>query len=288
MVYVTMCLIFGTTFLAIKIGSDAGVPPFLAGGLRFTTAGLILVAARGGLFRRGGGPNFEYVWRVMVLGILIIGITFAATYWAAQHIASGHVAQIQAASPIVVAALSVALLGKRLNVVHVVGLAVGLGGSVFLIGAARGAGDMALAGAVAAFVAELAYGLGTVWYRRAFRTAPDSVRTNGYNMLFGGLFLLGIAVATGQTSMPVSRAALGSLIYLVVFGSIGAHSMYLWLIGNVSPLFASTWLFVSPIIATVIGAIVLGEHVGVGNIAGAAAVLVGVYLVQRAERRGSE
>ena len=282
-----MCLIFGTTFLAIKIGSDAGAPPFLAGGLRFTAAGLILVSARGGLFRRADRPNSDYLRRVAVLGILVIGLTFAATYWASQHIASGRVAQIQAAAPIVVAALSVVLLGKRLSVVHVVGLAVGLGGSIFLIGSARGAGDMALAGAVAAFVAELSYGLGTIWYRRAFRADLDSVRTNGYSMLFGGLFLLGIAAATGQTSMPLSRAALGSLVYLVIFGSIGAHSMYLWLIAHVSPLFASTWLFVSPIIATVIGAVVLDEHVGVGNIAGAAAVLLGVYLLQRAERNSA-
>lgn len=284
-VYVAVCLIFGTTFLAIKIGSNAGTPPFLAAGIRFTTAGTLLVALRGGLFDRDTCPDLSFLWRVALLGVLIIGVTFAATYWASGQIASGLVAQIQAVAPIVVAVLSTMLLRTRLRTEHVIGLAVGFGGSLFLIGAARGEGAAALAGAIAAFAAELSFGLGTIWYRHAFGNRHDSLKINGYSMLFGGVFLLLVALLTGQTTLPRSPEAIGSLVYLIVFGSIGAHSMYLWLIANTSPLFASTWLFISPVIATLVGVVVLGEQVGIGNVAGALAVLGGVYLVQRGERR---
>lgn len=284
-VYVAVCLIFGTTFLAIKIGSNAGIPPFLAAGIRFTTAGTLLVALRGGLFDRDTRPDLSFLWRVALLGVLIIGVTFAATYWASGQIASGLVAQIQAVAPIVVAVLSTVLLRTRLRTEHVIGLAVGFGGSLFLIGAARGEGAAALAGAIAAFAAELSFGLGTIWYRHAFGDRHDSFKINGYSMLFGGVFLLLVALLTGQTTLPRSPEAIGSLVYLIVFGSIGAHSMYLWLIANTSPLFASTWLFISPVIATLVGVVVLGEQVGLGNVAGALAVLGGVYLVQRGERR---
>jgi drug/metabolite transporter (DMT)-like permease len=94
------------------------------------------------------------------------------------------------------------------------------------------------------------------------------------------------ALATGQTSFPLTAPAVGSLLYLIVFGSIGGHSMYLWLVGNTGPIFASTWLYVSPIIATVVGAAVLSEQVLISNIAGAALVIFGVYIINRAERGG--
>jgi drug/metabolite transporter (DMT)-like permease len=283
-VFITMCLIFGTTFLAIKIGSNAGIPPFLAAGTRFLLAGAVLIAVRGGVASSARRPSWSYLWRVAVLGTLIIGITFAATYTAADFIGSGHIAQIQAVAPVLVAMMSV-ILRTRLTLRHGVGLGIGLGGTLLLVGSLGGLHALAIWGALAAFAAEISYSLGSIWYRKMFPAGTDSVQTNGYSMFFGGLFVLSLAIARGQTSFPADPAAFGSLAYLVVFGSIGAHSMYLWLVANVSPVFASTWLFVSPIIATLLGAVVLGEVITVWNVLGAAAVLTGVYLIQRAERR---
>jgi drug/metabolite transporter (DMT)-like permease len=238
-VYAGVCLIFGTTFLAIKLGTNAGIPPFLGAGLRFATAGTVLVLLRGRLFgaRR---PTAGFIGRAAVLGLLIIGLTFACTHWAIQHLASGHIAQIHSSAPIIVAVLAVLLLGKRLRLLHGLGLGAGFAGAVLLVGIATGYSDLAPLG----------------------------------------------ALTTGQTTFPLTAPAVGSLLYLIVFGSIGGHSMYLWLVGNTGPLFASTWLYVSPIIATVVGAAVLSEQVLASNIAGAALVIFGVYIINRAERGG--
>lgn len=284
-VYAGVCLIFGTTFLAIKVGVNAGIPPFLGAGVRFGAAGAILVLIRGRLFgaRR---PTAGFIGRAAILGFLIIGLTFACTYWAIQHLASGHIAQIQSSAPIIVAVLSVLLLGKRLRLLHVFGLATGFGGAVLLVGLATDYNDLAPVGALVAVCAELFYGLGTIWYRRAFADGTDSMQVNGYSMLSGGLFLCAVAVATGQTSFPLTASTAGSLLYLILFGSIAGHSMYLWLVGHAGPIFASTWLYISPIIATVVGAIVLSENVLTSNIAGAAFVIFGVCIINRAERGG--
>lgn len=314
LVYSSMCLIFGTTFLAIRIGAQAGLPAYLAAGLRFTTAGLLLMvfSAARRVYRRmwenrqhpvvptNSHPNPTtisiqppvphaggYLWRTMVLGTLIIGISFALTYRAADSIGSGLIAQLQAVSPVVVALLSMLLLGARFSRWHAAGLTLGVLGVLGLVGSAGAAGSEPRLGAMLALTAEVSYALGTIWYRRAFARGTDPITTNGFSMLWGGLLLLGLAAARGQTMVEASPAAVFSLIYLIVAGSIGGHTMYLWLVNAVSPLFASTWLFVSPVIATVLGALVLGERVGVANLAGAAAVLAGVYAVQTGERMRS-
>ncbi|TVR90901.1 MAG: hypothetical protein EA428_07415 [Spirochaetaceae bacterium] len=247
-VYAALCLIFGTTFLAIKIGSNAGIPPFIGAGVRFVVAGVVLVVLRGKL-RGPQRPSLSFVGKASLLGLGMVGLAFACTYWSIQHLQSGYAAQIQSSAPIIVALL-------------------------------------AAVGALVALGAELFFGLGTIWHRFAFDKGVDSLQVNGFSMLSGGLFLCVIAVATAQTGLPLSFAALSSLLYLVVVGSIGGHSMYLWLVGQTGPVFASTWLYISPVIATFVGSVVLSEAVGASTIAGAALVLMGVYWINRAEHGG--
>jgi drug/metabolite transporter (DMT)-like permease len=281
--FALMCMIFGTTFLAIKIGSNAGVPPFLAAGLRFTSAGTILLLARGRIWSRTHRPSGGLIWRTAILGLLMIGLAFAATYLAADYIGSGQLAQIQAVSPVFVAGLSVVLLRKRLRISHIWGLAFGFSGALLLVGFTGSLGPGYLIGALAALGAETSYSLGAIWYRWAFEERPNATVMNGFSMLFGGSFLLLLAVATGQTRFPFSNEAVGSLLYLIVFGALFGHTLHLWLIANVSPLFASTFLFVSPVIATILGSIVLDETITIFNLVGAASVLLGVFAIQRGE-----
>lgn len=283
--FALMSTIFGTTFLAIKIGSNAGVPPFLAAGVRFTTAGTILLLARGRIWSRAHHLSWALLWRTAILGLLMIGFSFAATYFAADYIGSGQLAQIQAVSPVFVAALSVVLLRKRLRISHMWGLAFGISGALLLVGSTGSLGPGYLTGALAALGAETSYSLGAIWYRWAFRERPDATMMNGLSMLFGGSFLLLLSVATGQTTLPISNEAVGSLLYLIVFGALIGHTLHLWLIANVSPLFAATFLFVSPVIATILGSIVLDEIITIFNLVGAASVLLGVFAIQRGEAR---
>jgi drug/metabolite transporter (DMT)-like permease len=286
-VYVVFCLvcaIFGTTFLAIKLGIASGAPPFLFAGLRFTLAGLILGAALLASGRTSLGALAALAPRAALLSLPYIVVNFGATFWAEQYIGSSTAAQIDAAGPIASAILSTLFLGKRLRAAHGLGIAAGFAG-VWLI--VRGADAPGAADSIPACFAMLVGAVGfagaSILYKRLFDDSVDSFAINSLNMLSGGIGLLALAALSGQTGFPITKAAVLPLVYLIVVGSLVGHSANLWLVRKAGPLFTSSWSYVSPVIATLVGAMALGEGVSAWSIAGAALTLVGVYLISKAE-----
>jgi drug/metabolite transporter (DMT)-like permease len=292
-VFCLVCAIFGTTFLAIKVGVSAGAPPFLFAGLRFAAAGLIL----GLLLLASGKASIKGLAglapRAALLSLPYIVVNFGATFWAEQHIDSGTAAQLDAACPIASAILSWLFLGKRPRPAHAIGIAAGFLG-VWLI--VRGAGSAPAAGpgrdrlsliaSIVMLVSAIAFAGASILYKRLFDDSVDSFAVNALNMLFGGFGLLLLAYLTGQRSFPWSWASAGALAYLIVVGSLVGHSANLWLVRKAGPLFTSSWSYVSPAIATVVGALALGERIDGWSVAGAALTLGGVYVLIRAEARG--
>jgi drug/metabolite transporter (DMT)-like permease len=125
----------------------------------------------------------------------------------------------------------------------------------------------------------------SILYKRLFDDETDPFAVNALNMLSGGVGLLVIAALAGQRSFPATEEAVLPLLYLVVVGSLVGHSANLWLVKKAGPLFTSSWSYVSPVIATAVGAIALGEGASLWNIAGAALTLFGVYMITKAEMR---
>jgi len=291
-IYATFCLvcgIFGTTFLAIKIGVSAGAPPFLFAALRFIAAGLILTAILVASGRARPRDLAALAPRAALLSAPYIVVNFGATFWAEQHIDSATAAQIDAACPIASAFLSALFLGKRLRPAHGLGIAAGFAGVWLIVrratsGAPGAAADpLSLAASLAMLASSIVFAGASILYRRLFDDSVDSFSVNALNMFFGGLGLLAIALAAGQRSFPASAPAIGALVYLVVVGSLVGHSANLWLVKKAGPLFTSSWSYVSPVIATAVGAIVLGEGIAATSVLGAAMTLVGVYLIARVE-----
>jgi drug/metabolite transporter (DMT)-like permease len=286
-VFCLICAIFGTTFLAIRIGVAAGAPPFLFAGLRFTVAGLVL----GGLLlasRRASLASLASLApRAALLCLPYIVLNFGATFWAEQYIGSSTAAQIDAAGPIASAILSALFLGKKLRPAHGLGIAAGFIGVWLIVRgnvAAESADPRTLVASIVMLVSAIGFAGSSVLYKRLFDDSVDSFSVNSLNMLFGGLGLLALALATGQTAFPVSAASIGALAYLIVFGSLIGHSGNLWLVKKAGPLFTSSWSYVSPVIATVVGAAALGERVDAWTAGGSALTIAGVYLIARAER----
>jgi drug/metabolite transporter (DMT)-like permease len=295
-VFCLVCAIFGTTFLAIKVGVSAGAPPFLFAGIRFTAAGAILILV---LLASGKTKLSDFsalAPRAVLLSLPYIVVNFGATFWAEQHISSGTAAQIDAVCPIASALMSWLFLGKRLKAAHGLGIAAGFAG-VWLI--VRGASAACTSGSIPpdgpggdslSFVASLvmlasavAFAGASTLYKRLFDDSVDSFSVNALNMLSGGLGLLLLAFLTGQRSFPMSWAAAGALCYLIIVGSLVGHSANLWLVRKAGPLFTSSWSYVSPVIATAVGALILGEKISAWSAAGAALTLGGVFLLSRAE-----
>jgi drug/metabolite transporter (DMT)-like permease len=295
-VFCLVCLVFGTTFLAIRVGVASGAPPFLFAGIRFATAGLVLAAILMISRRTSPAALAALAPRAALLSLPYIVVNFGATFWAEQYIGSGTAAQIDAVGPVASAALSALFLGKRLRPAHFLGIAAGFGGVWLIVGGAGAAGDaggssdaaMTLAASIVMLSAAICFAGSSVLYKRLFDDAADPFAVNSLNMLFGGLGLLAIAAATGSPSFPLEAGTLLPLAYLIVMGSLVGHSANLWLVKTAGPLFASQWSYVSPLIATAAGALLLGEGVGIGAAAGTAATLAGVALISRAERAGGE
>jgi drug/metabolite transporter (DMT)-like permease len=289
-VFCLVCLIFGTTFLAIRVGVASGAPPFLFAGIRFSIAGLVLAAILLASRRTGLASLAALAPRAALLSLPYIVVNFGATFWAEQYIGSSTAAQIDAVGPIASAALSAMFLGKRLRPAHFLGIAAGSGGVWLIVGGAGAAGGAPAAGTmplVASIVmlsAAICFAGSSVLYKRLFDDSVDSFAVNSLNMLFGGLGLLAIAAATGSPAFPLEADTLLPLAYLIVMGSLVGHSANLWLVKTAGPLFASQWSYVSPVIATAAGALLLGEGLGLGAAAGTAATLAGVALISRAER----
>jgi len=171
-------------------------------------------------------------------------------------------------------------------------MAAGFGGVWLIVGGAGfgaglGQGPMPLIASIVMLGAAICFAGSSVLYKRLFGEADDPFAVNSLNMLFGGLGLIAIAAATGSPSFPLEPETLLPLAYLIVMGSLVGHSANLWLVKRAGPLFASQWSYVSPVIATAAGALLLGEKIGLGAAAGTAATLAGVALISRAEAGGA-
>lgn len=287
--FAVVCTVFGTTFLAIRMGILAGASALLSAGLRFALAGLVLTGWRVLGPRRRGGRPVDRRQRLAELGRLVprcslaalfmTVLAFGCMYLAERRADSGFMARLEALGPLLTALAAGLLLGQRLKSRQAAGLGLGLVGMLLL--ARQPAGGMDLVTLLTALGGVVFYALGTVLYARLFGPADDPVAVNGLQMLLGGLVLLGLSPLLERPAFPLNPGTVGSLLYLVLAGSIVAHTANLVVIRRAGPVFAAAWLYVSPPLATLAGWLVLGETAGWEALAGTVLALAGVCLMNR-------
>ncbi|OME97657.1 EamA family transporter [Paenibacillus amylolyticus] len=263
--FTVMCLIFGTTFLAIKIGVEAGMPPFLSAGLRFLIAGALMFA----WMRMKGKVSWSLLFRkeMLLTGAGLTFGTFATLYWAEQHVSSGVGAILSATGPLMIMLMQTALLRQKTSARMIVGCLIGFTGVVLVVlpGVSLGAGSLFMWGCIAVLVGEVCYSAGALYSKKVIHQFKEAspVAINAVQMMYGGLLLSLLSVATESWSMSALDwvPAVSSVIYLTVIGSMVGHSLFYWIMSRTNPLFPATWLYISPPIAVGLGAVVYGEHV---------------------------
>lgn len=277
-IFAMVCLIFGTTFLAIRLGLEAGASPLFFASLRFVLAGGILAAllvVRGRLSLRGA---LRMAPRAAALSLFMTVGTFGCMFIAETRVDSGLMARLDSGGPLVTALFAAFFLGKKLSVRHVLAFAAGTAGTVLVASPAVGAEPAYLAVAVGSVVL---YAAGNALYPRLFRAEEDPAAANALQSLLGGIVLLGASMALETPVFP--SAAIGPLVWLVLAGSIVAHTAVLVLVRDAGPVFASGWLYASPGVATLAGAVVLEERITAQGVIGTVLALAGVFLLNRAE-----
>ncbi|AKJ29112.1 drug/metabolite exporter YedA [Caldimonas brevitalea] len=268
-------LVWGSTYLAIKYALIS-LPPFFQMGTRFLTAGLLLLAW---LRWRGKPLPGGAQWRnALVVGTLMLGGGMGGTAYAEQSVGSGLVVAFIAVVPLMIAALNL-FWGIYPGRAELAGIVVGLGGVLLLT---QGAGFQASpAGLTAIAVACLTWSVGSVLSQRSLPLAPGAMGFAS-EMICGGAVLMLLSLLTGESPewppQPVSAAAWA---YLVVFGSLIAFNAYMLLLSQASAGLASSYTFVNPVIAMLLGVVVAGEHITAFEWSAAGVVLCGVVLMLR-------
>lgn len=271
-------VIWGSTYLAIKIALIS-LPPFLQMGSRFVVAGGVLMAW---MLWRGTPLPTPRQWRnAVIVGALMLGGGMGGTALAEVSVGSGLVVAFIAVVPLMIALVS-RFYGVKPARGELAGIVVGLAGVLLLT---RGAGFQASpAGLAAIATACVTWSLGSVLSQRSLPLAPGAMGFAS-EMICGGLVLLVLAAATGE-SFPahIEPQALAAWLYLVVAGSLVAFNAYMLLLANASPGLASSYTFVNPVIAMLLGVAVAGEQITPLEWAAAGVILAGVVLLLRARR----
>ena len=273
-------LVWGSTFLAVRF-AVVSIPPFLTGAARNLVAGTLLVAL--GMARGGGGLTLRAVWQALVVGTLMFLVNHGAISWASQRNPSGITALLAATIPIWIVALEwVGGAGMRPSARTGVGVALGFAGSLLLLWPSAAAPTIDPWAAAATMAAAIAWAAGTLRARR-MRVSDSPLLSSGLPMLLGGLTLLIVSWASGeltgfQPANVPARAAL-SLLYLIVMGSLVGFSAYLFLLRTIPAARVSTYAYVNPVVALLLGAWLGGETVGITTLLAAAVSLAGVYVV---------
>jgi drug/metabolite transporter (DMT)-like permease len=270
--------VWGSTYLAIKFALES-FPPFFQMGSRFLVAGTLLMLW---VRWRGHKPPTLAEWRnATIVGALMLGGGMGGTAYAEQTIASGLVVAFIAITPALITLVSLPF-GIRPSRLEVVGIGVGMVGVFMLV---RGDAFAASpAGLIAIVTGTLAWSLGSVLSQHVFPLAPSA---SGFSseMICGGAFLMVLSLATGENfSWPPQTLATAAWLYLIVFGSLIAFCAYMVLLANASPALASSYSFVNPVIAMLLGVSLGGEIITTYEWLAAGGVALGVTVLVLARR----
>jgi drug/metabolite transporter (DMT)-like permease len=281
--WVAVCLIWGTTYLGIRICLET-MPPFLMGGLRWTVAGGMLAAF---LAARGAPLPTRASWGTLaVLGFLLLVLGNGGVVWAEQWVPSGLTAVIVASSPFWMVGVERAFGGDRLTAQTLAGLTVGFAGIVLLVWPELTSSAIGFGAGVAALqLAELGWALGSSYSKRHMQHA-DALAVAAGEMIAGGLIMLAAGTALGewQALHFTPRTAI-AFLYLATIGAVGGFVAYTYALKHLTIAFVSLYAYINPIIAVVLGVLILDEPFTARMVSAAAIVFAGVALVQARQRR---
>ncbi len=275
---VAVYVVWGSTYLGMRIALEAW-SPFALGAVRFLAAGAVLA---GVLAARGEAPPTARQWvGAAVTGVLMLTLGNGLVAVAQEsRVDSGVAATVVATMPMWMAVLGV-VSGERPSKREIAGLLLGFVGVAIL----QGGGSLHVGdpGAAVILLAPVTWALGSVLSRRL--AMPRGLWGAAAQMLVGGAVMAVVAAARGE-GLPATLDARPTLAvaYLVVFGSLVGFSAYAYLLRTTRPAVASSYAYVNPVVALLLGAALAGEGLGLGKLAACLVVIAGVIVVMRRTR----
>lgn len=285
--FLAIYLIWGSTYLAIRIGVET-IPPFLMAGVRFLSGGAMLYWwARG---RGAARPQLRHWLTASILGFLLAAGANGMVTYAEQTVPSGLTALLVAMVPMWIVMFDwLRPGGDRPRWIVVAGLVIGFSGVAMLINPTDigSVSELDKIGAGLVVLATLMWALGSVYSRYAVQPQSKLLGAS-MQMLTGGVMLLVASLVSGETTrFDVSQVTFESwlaLAYLAVIGSI-AYAVYIWLLKASTPAKVATYAYVNPVIALVLGNLIAGELLAEWTLVCSLVILVAVALIVTARKR---
>ncbi len=284
--WVAICLIWGTTYLAIRIGVH-DFPPVLFAGFRWLIAGPILIII---LKLRGYKlPALKDIKHLAVVGILLLGFGNGLVVFAEQWVPSGLTALLISTDPLwIVGIKSLLPGGPRLNLKIVIGVLLGLAGVILIFESNLSAilNTQYLIGVIGLMFCVLCWSSGTL-YSKYKKVSVHPLMGAAVQMAIAGICLSLLGIIIGESSnLHLTQNGVFSFLYLLVFGSFIAYGSYIYAVANLPVSFVSTYAYINPVIALFLGWLILDEKLNYTIMIGAIIILIGVYIVKIGSDRG--
>lgn len=278
---ITVYVLWGSTYLGIRVAVET-MPPFLMAGVRFVIAGLILCAWRlPSALASGRAPTATQWRKAAVIGAALLIGGNGAVAWAEQVVPSGLTAVMVSIVPLWMALIDRVFFGRKISAPTAVGLIVGFAGVALLV-FHPSTGSIPIVGALVLAGGSLSWAAGSLYARDA-KLPEDSLLSTGMEMATGGIGLCLLGLLTGEASRvhlsAISTASWAGFVYLVIFGAIVGYSAYLWVIRNAPTTLVSTYAYVNPIVAVLLGLAILHEPISTREGIAGAVIIAAVALI---------
>ena len=279
--FVIVCLIWGSTWAAVRIGLHS-IPPVLSAGLRFALASIVLW-----VFMKWKGYNFPHTrkfWMlIIILCLTAFSLPFGLIYWGQARVDSGISSVLFATFPFWVALLSHFLLsGERLTLRRIAGIAVGFCGVLMILQPVVSENSVNIPGTLAILAGAFLQAIALIAIRK-YGQEYNSVVLNLYSMLFSSVLLMGWSMLIENYShIEIDGAAVFSILYLALFGTVLSFVIYFWMAKHVEVIVLSLSAFITPVVALLTGVLLLNEKIAANAYSGSFLVLLGVLMASGA------
>ena len=279
--WIAICILWRTTYLAIRIGVEA-LPPMLFAGIRWIIAGTILLFIQKGLGNKFPAKN--EILPLAIVGIALLGIGNGLLVVAEQWIPSGLAALLMTTLPFWIVGIETLLPnGQRANSKIIFGLILGLIGVLLILGRdiSNWINSNYLIGILALMGAVISWSLGTI-YSKYKKISVHPMMGASVQMLIAGSLQALLGLILGEHNIfQISESGLFATGYLIIFGSIIGYSSYMYAIAHLPLSLVSTYAYINPILALILGWYILNEELTINILFAAILIIIGVMLVQK-------
>mgnify|MGYP002777235975 CR=1 FL=1 len=277
-----VCIIWGTTYLALRVGVSH-FPPFLFSLIRFAIAGPVLVAFMLTLGKQVW-PDRKTLINQAISGVLMTTFGTSLVGWAEVYISSGLAAVICSVMPVWTILINVTILkDEKPNAMIISGLILGLAGiaMIFSEHLTEFTNPLYMLGIVITFVGNISWAIGSIWIKRKNEHTNPFLGA-GLQMSFGSLALIPLSLAfDNYSTIQWTTEGLYALVYIIVIGSMAAYVCYSYAIKKLPMTMVSMYAYINPVVAVVLGWLILSEKLTLPIAIGIVMTLSGIYVVNK-------